>query len=119
MAIVIKSGFSYLHWVVLVLKIANSVGFADYADGLPPEDGSLIPNLSFIEKEESPLNYGTLGDPSEPLLSLALGHIQGNSAKANKEAGSIKLPEIKVPYDSHLQRMIVEEFPNFKIKRSH
>ena len=103
----------------IVLKIANSVGFADYADGLPPEDGSLIPNLSFIEKEESPLNYGTLGDPSEPLLSLALGHIQGNSAKANKEAGSIKLPEIKVPYDSHLQRMIVEEFPNFKIKRSH
>lgn len=102
----------------IVLKIANSDGFADYANGLPPEDGSLIPNLSFIEQSEASLNYGTLGDPSEPLLSIALGHIEGNSNKARNIAQSyIQLPEVKVPVDSRLQRMIVEDFPNFKFKK--
>ena len=51
----------------IVLKIANSVGFADYANGLDPD----------IELRERASNIGVLGTPSEPLLSVALSQISG------------------------------------------
>jgi C-terminal processing protease CtpA/Prc len=51
----------------IVLKIANSVGFADYANGLDPD----------IELRERASNLGVLGTPSEPLLSVALSQISG------------------------------------------
>ncbi|PSR09692.1 MAG: hypothetical protein C7M88_05470 [Candidatus Arcticimaribacter sp.] len=51
----------------IVLKIANSVGFADYANGLDPD----------IEVRERASNLGVLGTPSEPLLSVALSQISG------------------------------------------
>lgn len=51
----------------LVLKEVNSVGFTDFIDGLEPD--------TFIE--ENYANLGILGDPNEPLLSLALQDIAG------------------------------------------
>ena len=51
----------------IVLKIANSVDFADYANGLDPD----------IELRERASNLGVLGTPSEPLLSVALSQISG------------------------------------------
>lgn len=51
----------------IVLKIANSVGFADYANGLDPD----------IELRERASNLGVLGRPTEPLLSVALSQISG------------------------------------------
>jgi hypothetical protein len=51
----------------IVLKIANSVGFGDYFNGLAP---------TYSLKEDFG-NLGVLGDPNEPLLSTALGKISG------------------------------------------
>ena len=52
----------------IVLKIANSVGFADYAKGLDPD----------IEVRERASNLGVLGSPTEPLLFAALNQISGS-----------------------------------------
>ncbi|MBT7654662.1 MAG: peptidase S41 [Flavobacteriaceae bacterium] len=57
----------------IVLKIANSEGFADYADGLEPS--TLI--------EEDLQNMGTLGDKNEPFLATVLNLIEGTTDKYN------------------------------------
>jgi C-terminal processing protease CtpA/Prc len=59
----------------LTLKIVNKVGFGDYQSGLTPT----------FSKPEMVSNLGVLGDPSEPLLSLAIGKITG-TAKIKKNA---------------------------------
>ena len=65
----------------IVLKIANSVGFADYANGLDPD----------IELRERASNLGVLGAPSEPLLSLALSQIT-SSGKYITPQGEALIP---------------------------
>ena len=57
----------------IVLKIANSLGFADYAEGLEPS--TLI--------EEDLQNMGTLGDENEPFLATVLNLIEGTTDKYN------------------------------------
>ena len=52
----------------IVLRIANSAGFADYANGLEPD----------IELRERASNLGVLGSPTEPLLFAALNQISGS-----------------------------------------
>ncbi|MFD0797751.1 S41 family peptidase [Maribacter chungangensis] len=49
----------------------NADGFSDFTSGLVPR----------FELSEDIVNLGTLGDPSEPLLALALSKITGASAK--------------------------------------
>lgn len=51
----------------IVLRIANSEGYADYENGLVPT----------VELRESGNNLGVLGDPSEPFLAAALQLISG------------------------------------------
>lgn len=46
----------------LVLKLANSIGFTDYSEGLNP-------NITFTE---NPQDYGDLGNEDEPMLARAL-----------------------------------------------
>ena len=53
----------------IVAKTSNSVGFGDYPEGLQP-DFLVIESIS---------TYGVLGDPSEPLLSYAIGKINGTN----------------------------------------
>lgn len=53
----------------IVLKIVNSTGFGDYFNGLQP---------NYLLKETIS-TYGVLGDPSEPLLSTAIGKITGTT----------------------------------------
>ncbi|OXA77296.1 Peptidase family S41 [Flavobacterium aquidurense] len=55
----------------LVLKIVNAVDFGEYTDGL-------IPTYQQLEVAS---NMGVLGDPSEPLLNLAISKITGSTAK--------------------------------------
>jgi len=59
----------------LVLKIVNAADFGEYTDGLKPT----------IEQKELIGNLGTLGDPSEPLLSTAISNITGSTAKRVQE----------------------------------
>ena len=63
----------------IVLKMANSDGFDDYTDGLIPD----------IEQEEDLFNMGTLGDPNEVLISIAINLITG-SAKKSYEKVEVK-----------------------------
>lgn len=58
----------------IVLKIANSEGYADYTDGLIPD--------YFAEEELQKL--GSLGSKDEPLLSLALNIIQDSIVLTGK-----------------------------------
>lgn len=55
----------------LVLKIVNKDGFGDYTNGLVPT----------IPLKEDLGNLGTLGNPSEPLLSTALNSISNSGRK--------------------------------------
>jgi C-terminal processing protease CtpA/Prc len=61
----------------IVLKIVNSVGFGDYFNGLQPD---------FLLKETIS-TLGTLGDTSEPLLSLAISKITGTARMINRAPG--------------------------------
>lgn len=53
----------------IVAQSTNAVGFSDYLDGLTPE---------FLLKERIQ-TMGVLGNPSEPLLSTAIGKITGTA----------------------------------------
>ncbi|WP_299536222.1 S41 family peptidase [Ulvibacterium sp.] len=55
----------------LLGRSENADGFSDYTAGLSPD----------FELEEDIANLGTLGDPSEPLLALALSRISSQSSK--------------------------------------
>ncbi|GGA85059.1 peptidase S41 [Flavobacterium palustre] len=54
---------------LIVAQSVNSVGFGDYLDGL-------IPDYKLTERIKT---LGVLGDPSEPLLSTAIGKITGTA----------------------------------------
>ncbi len=53
----------------ITFKIANSEGFADYANGLTPN----------VELDESLRNLGTLGEITEPLLQATVNQITGTA----------------------------------------
>ncbi|WP_419211818.1 S41 family peptidase [Maribacter sp. X9] len=53
----------------------NADGFSDYTTGLLPT----------LPLEEDISNLGVLGNPSEPLLALALNHISGETAKYSRQ----------------------------------
>lgn len=61
----------------IVLKIVNSTGFGDYFNGLQPD---------YLLKETIS-TYGVLGDPSEPLLSTAIGKITGTTRMLKQNTG--------------------------------
>jgi len=54
---------------LIVARSQNSVGFGDYLDGL-------VPDYKLTERIKT---LGVLGDPSEPLLSTAIGKITGTA----------------------------------------
>ncbi|WP_163407607.1 S41 family peptidase [Flavobacterium ajazii] len=66
----------------LVFKITNSANFGDYTGGLPPT----------YQQTESVFTYGVLGDPSEPLLNLAISKITGSTAKRTQTDKDQTLP---------------------------
>ena len=83
----------------IVLKIANSDGYADYAQGLAPDTAV----------NESLTNLGTLGDPSEPLLSAAINLITAASTSKPAAVENIPLGEkILDPETARSQRMYLD-----------
>ena len=83
----------------IVLKIANSDGYADYIDGLEPT----------TEVYEDIRNLGILGDPTEPLLATTLNIIS--------DTGKFKIPKalltkkflVKDPAMLKKQKMFVDK----------
>ena len=67
----------------IIFKVANSAGFSDYSDGLTPDAGLLL--------KEDIANMGVLGEVKEPLLAIAIGQINGTSARS-----AIKTPEFPI-----------------------
>ena len=92
----------------IVLKIANNDGFADYADGLPPEPNN-NPRLSFVSARESVSSFGVLGSPTEPFLAAALNQISpdANARKAAIPQGPV-LESILDKETARQQRMFIE-----------
>ena len=86
----------------IVLRIANSEGFADYTNGLTPD----------IDLRESASTFGVLGDPSEPLLAAALSHMSGGSGKIAQPYSPF-IP-IKDKMEEGQQRMFVDLPKGFK-----
>lgn len=68
----------------LVFKITNAADFGDYTGGLVP---------TYVQYEYIN-SYGVLGDPSEPLLNLAISKITGSAAKKIQNDHSAVLPDI-------------------------
>lgn len=66
----------------LVFKITNKNNFGDYTGGLAPT----------YQKSENIFTYGVLGDPSEPLLNLAISKITGSTAKVIQTDKNLNLP---------------------------
>ena len=75
----------------IVLKMANSDGFDDYTDGLIPD----------IEQEEDLFNLGTLGDPEEVLISIAINLITGSTKKSYKK---VKINKEKLIIDPKMKK---------------
>jgi C-terminal processing protease CtpA/Prc len=71
----------------IVLKIANSVGFGDYFNGISPD---------YLLKEDYG-NLGILGESSEPYLSTAIGKITGTGKmlKQSPEKSPVYLDDSK------------------------
>ena len=87
----------------IVTKAANSIGFADFDDGLVP-DIYLLESLS---------NLGILGDTSEKLFKRALDHISGETFSSiiyQEKLSKIKR-EIKTEKDKKKQILILDDFP--------
>ena len=65
-----------------------------------------------FELAENIANLGTLGDPDEPLLSLALDQILGRSTAARKSAVTpFEIIGERQNQSPFYQRMYIEEFP--------
>ncbi|MEL1254889.1 S41 family peptidase [Flavobacterium sp. DGU38] len=80
----------------LVFKISNSANFGDYTQGLQPT----------YQQYEYVSSYGILGDPSEPLLNLAISKITGSTSKRIQTDKSQTLPYFK---DSKSMRRFGQE----------
>jgi len=86
----------------IVLKIANSKGYADYADGLEPS----------TVVEENIRNLGTLGEKDEALLATALNLISGSGKFTVPKSEHPRNLLITDPLMLSRQKMIVEKkFP--------
>ena len=81
----------------IVLKIANSAGFADYDNGLDPN----------IELKEDISNMGVLGEVSEPLLSSAINQITGSGKRDYKVILPIE-NIIDNPKRNYLKTLIID-----------
>lgn len=90
----------------LVFKSINASGKSDYINGLEPD----------IQYSEVVGNLGTLGDPSEPLLQIAINDILGKaqlkqSESAYKVASKYKDIGQSDMYDPDFQRMYIDKLP--------
>ena len=83
----------------IVLKIANSEGYADYADGLEPN--TLV--------EEDIRNLGVLGTLDEPLLTLTLNLISGTKKFLPQKAEISRVLLVKDPLLLKRQSMVIEK----------
>ena len=83
----------------IVLKIANSEGYADYADGLEPN--TLV--------EEDIRNLGVLGTLDEPLLTLTLNLISGTKKFFPQKAEISRVLLVKDPLLLKRQSMVIEK----------
>jgi len=84
----------------------NAEGFGEFTDGLQPD----------ILQRESLLNLGTLGEPDEPLLSIAIQEITGSVAKStltevpeNMEINIISSSNRRKPYSD----ILFNDVPSF------
>lgn len=97
----------------IISQLANSVGFTDYVDGLPPD--FYINEVSFLSELKP------LGDPEEALLSEALTIISGAGRRFTyPENEMLSLPDIRLQSitntilidDPSIRKSIKDQFLN-------
>ena len=90
----------------IVLKMANSDGYADYTEGLQPD--RLI--------EEDITNLGVLGNIGEPLLNSTLNLISGTKKAIFIKQNLNKKFLIIDPLMLERQKMIIEKNINYLLR---
>tara|TARA_B100000963_G_scaffold347418_1_gene353712 strand:- start:9965 stop:11464 length:1500 start_codon:yes stop_codon:yes gene_type:complete len=90
----------------IVLKMANSDGYADYTEGLQPD--------RFIEEDIT--NLGELGNVGEPLLKSTLNLISGTKKVISTKPKLNKEFLIIDPLMLERQKMIIEKNINYLIR---
>ena len=87
----------------IVLAIANSEGVADYTEGLVPD----------INRSESRINAGVLGERDETLLAEAIRQITGSGKTYSRDI-KIMGPKIKDPLMISEQSLLIDRkiFPH-------
>tara|TARA_X000000950_G_C13840396_1_gene629984 strand:- start:90 stop:1517 length:1428 start_codon:yes stop_codon:yes gene_type:complete len=87
----------------IVLAIANSEGIADYTEGLVPD----------INRSESRINAGVLGERDETLLAEAIRQITGSGKTYSRDI-KIMGPKIKDPLMISEQSLLIDRkiFPH-------
>lgn len=90
----------------LVFKSINAQGISDYTNGLAPD----------IQYSENLGNLGTLGDPDEPLLQIALNDILGRAQVKQDESAYKTARKYKKIGESGMnepdfQRMYIDKIP--------
>ena len=83
----------------IVLKVANSDGFADYANGLTPNK----------EIDEDLRNLGVLGDQSEAFIAAAINLISGTGKYVHPKAIMPRTLLVRDPLLLKRQRMIMDK----------
>ena len=91
----------------IVLKMANSDGYADYTEGLQPD--RLI--------EEDITNLGVLGNIGEPLLNSTLNLISGTKKEVLINPKLNKKFLIIDPLMLERQKMIIEKNINYPLRK--
>lgn len=92
----------------LVYKSENANGKSDFVDGLEPD----VPIQEYVS------TYGTLGDPSEPLLAAALDAVQGNRKSYETQKKSLIQISETGKEDLDYQKMYIDEIPEILRERN-
>ncbi len=88
----------------LVLKSSNANGVTDYVNGLAPT----------IPLQEDIRNLGTLGDPNEPLLKVALDDIAGNHRAIDNNFKTYPYIGESGMHEPIYQKMYIDKLPEIK-----
>jgi C-terminal processing protease CtpA/Prc len=92
----------------ITLKIANSEGYSEYINGLPPD-------IEAYEITSDNYTLLPLGDKEETLLKAVINDIKGETTKSASKRNNLKILELPKKHDPLGQEMYINSSRLFKI----